>query len=82
MILDKLKAKFKPNPDLAKPIVEIGLSIRTQNILRRTGIEIVGDLVTLTRKDIKSYRGAVRKTVVEVERALDGMGLELRGEVK
>lgn len=80
MILDKLKAIFKPNHNPAKSITEIGLSIRTQNILRRAGIAIVGDLTQLSWKDIAGMRRANRRMCEEVEKVLDGMGLKLREE--
>jgi len=79
MILDKIRAKFKkPNPNLSKPILELGLSLRTYHCLRKAGIATVGDLVQLSRKDIKAMRGSVRKTCEEVERFLKRMGLGLR----
>lgn len=80
MIIQKLKSVFakKPNPMLAKKIEEIGLSARTYHCLRRAGIGIVGDLVQLSRNDIKGIRGAVRRTCVEVEEVLEGLELWLR----
>lgn len=79
MILDKLKVAFKkPNPHLNKTIANIGLTDRTYHVLRRAEIWTVGDLVQLSRKSLKGCRGAVRGTVVEVEKVLDGMGLKLR----
>lgn len=82
MLIQKLKSVFakKPNPILAKKIEEIGLSTRTYHCLRKAGIAIVGDLVELSRNDIKGIRGAVRKTCVEVEAVLEGLGLALRKE--
>lgn len=80
MILDKLKAVFKPNPDLTKPITELNLTTRTHDILRKSGVATVGDLAQLSRKNLKGCRGVVRRTVMEVERVLDDMGLGLRKE--
>ena len=79
MILDKIKAVFKkPNPHLSKTIADIGLTDRTYHCLRKAEIWTVGDLVELSRKDMKGIRGSVRKTCGEVEKVLSGMGLELR----
>lgn len=79
MLIDKLKAAFKkPNPHLTDKIANIGLTDRTYHVLRRSEIGTVGDLVQLSRKSLKSYRGAVRGTIVEVEKVLDEMGLGLR----
>lgn len=52
--------------------------MRTYHCLRKAGIGIVGDLVELSRNDIKGMRGAVRRTCVEVEGVLEGLGLGLR----
>ena len=78
MFLNKIIAKFKPNPNLDKTIADIGLTPRTYHCLRRAGIWTVGDLAELSRKDIKGIRGSVRKTVEEVEKVLNGLGLGLR----
>ena len=80
MIFDKLKTKLKPNPDLTKNIIDAGLTFRTYHILRRQGMAIVGDLVQLSRNDIKAMRRSTRKTVEEVERVLGEMRLGLREE--
>lgn len=80
MILDKLKAKFsKPNPILNNPLPE-EFTVRTYNILKRQGITTVGDLVKLSWNDIAKMRRSTRKTCEEVERVLEGLGLELRKE--
>jgi len=78
MFINKIIAKLKPNPNLDKTIADIGLTPRTYHCLRKAGIWTVGDLVELSRKDIKGIRGSVRRTVEEVERALQGLGLGLR----
>jgi len=82
MILDKLISKFKKNPHLEKTIADLGLTPRTYHCLRRASIWTVGDLVELSRKDIKGIRGSVRRTVEEVEKVLQGLGLELRKDGK
>lgn len=78
MILDKLKSVFSKPNHLSKKIADIGLTDRTYHILRRAEIWTVGDLVQLSRKNLKGCRGAVRKTVEEVEKMLEGLGLGLR----
>jgi len=84
LTLDKLKSVFtrKPNPHLDKTIADIGLTPRTYHCLRRADIWTVGDLVELSRKDIKGVRGSVRRTVEEVEKVLNGLGLGLRKDDK
>ncbi|MDA8224271.1 MAG: hypothetical protein M0Z35_21755 [Desulfitobacterium hafniense] len=78
MILDKIISKFKKNPHLANKISNIGLSDRTYHIVRRQGIDTVGDLVKLSWKDISGMRRSTRGTCEEVEKVLGGMGLGLR----
>jgi DNA-directed RNA polymerase subunit alpha len=80
MIIDKIKAKFsrKQNPALDKPITELDLSLRTYNVLGRAGIATVGDLVGLSWNDVSRIRRSTRRTCEEVERALKGIGLELK----
>jgi DNA-directed RNA polymerase subunit alpha len=78
MFIDKLISKFKKNPHLKDKIKDIGLTDRTYHCLRKAGIDTVGDLVELSRKDLKGFRRVVRLTVEEVEKVLSGMGLGLR----
>lgn len=78
MILDKLIAKFKPNPHLKDKIAEIGLTTRTYHCLRRSDVVTVGDLTKLTRKNISGFRGSNRGLCEEVEKVLSGLGLGLR----
>lgn len=80
MILDKLKARFKPKPDLSKSIKDIGLTFRTYHVLRKAQIDTVGDLVGLSWNDISRIRRSTRKTCEEVERTLERLGLGLREE--
>lgn len=81
MILNKLKDKFKKsNPSLGKTIADIGLTDRTYHILRRAGVDTVGDLAQLRWVDIAKMRNSVRKTCEEIEKVLSGMGLGLRKE--
>ena len=78
MILDKLISKFKKNPHLEKTIADLGLTPRTYHCLRRADIWTVGDLVELSWKDLSGNRGVNRRTIEEVEKVLNGLGLGLR----
>ena len=82
MILDKIISKFKKNPHLANKISNIGLSDRTYHCLRKAEIVTVGDLVQLSWNDLMSIRGTVRRSCVECEKVLSGMGLGLRKDDK
>lgn len=79
MILDKLKTMLskKPNHNPAKNIEELDLTVRTYNVLKRQGVDTVGDLVQLSWNDITKMRGSVRKTCEECVRVLEGLGLGL-----
>ena len=82
MFINKIIAKLKPNPNLDKTIADLGLTPKTYHCLRRADIWTVGDVVELSRKDIKGIRGSVRRTVEEVEKVLNGLGLGLRKDDK
>ena len=82
MFINKIISKLKHNPNLDKTIADLGLTPRTYHCLRRADIWTVGDLVELSRKDIKGIRSSVRRTFEEVEKVLNGLGLGLRKDGK
>ncbi len=57
------------------PIGELGLSIRTYNALRRTGISTVGELLELTEDEILSLRNFGPKSYEEVRQRLEEFGI-------
>ena len=81
-MISKIIAKFskKLNPILAQNITTLDFTARTYNILRRAGIEVVGDLVQLSWKDVSGIRRSTRATCEEVVRVLDAVGLKLKEE--
>ena len=80
MIIAKIKSLLtnKPNKYLEQNIINLDLTVRTYNVLRRSGIATVGDLTEMSWNDLAGMRGVVRRTCVEVEDALRGLGLKLR----
>ena len=54
---------------------EIGLSVRTTNCLEERGIFTVQDLLNCTRDDLLSISNFGEKTLEEVFKALEGIGL-------
>jgi len=83
MLIEKIKARINKKSNdrkalLAKTILELDTTVRTYNILRRSGIDTVGDLVELSWNDIKAMRRSNRGTCLEVEALLQGIGLGLR----
>ena len=59
-------------------IDDLDLSVRSNNCLRRAGINTVGDLVQKTEEDMMKVRNLGRKSLDEVKKKLSDMGLSLR----
>ena len=60
---------------LMKPIEELDLSVRSYNCLKRAGINTVGDLTERTRDSLAYVRNLGRRSLEEIERKLNGLGL-------
>lgn len=65
---------------LETQFVDIGLSIRSYNCLRRIGVETLGDLLQKTPSEIKSAPGIVPKCINEIFALVYDLGLELKEE--
>lgn len=63
--------------DLYKSIEELDLSVRPLNCLKRAGIYTVDDLIKKTEEDMLKVRNLGRKSLDEVIRKLEGLGLSL-----
>ncbi len=57
------------------PVEKLDLSVRAMNCLRRSGINTVGELVSLGEKELLSLRNFGQKSRQEVEEKLSGLGL-------
>ena len=64
--------------DLAVPIEELNLTVRSYNCLRREGIHSVGELVAHSEQDLLDIRAFGAKSIEEVKQQLIDMGLALR----
>ena len=64
--------------DLALPIEELNLTVRSYNCLRREGIHTVGELVARSEQDLLDIRNFGAKSIEEVQQKLIDMGLALR----
>ncbi len=62
---------------LKTPISELELSVRSANCLREAEIRTIGDLVEKTPQELLKYRNFGKKSLVEIEELLKGMGLSL-----
>jgi len=64
--------------DLALPIEELDLTVRSYNCLKREGINAVGELISRTEADLLDIRNFGQKSIDEVKIKLAGMGLSLK----
>src|SRR6476646_2234256 len=64
--------------DLALPIEELELTVRSYNCLKREGIHTVGELVARSEADLLDIRNFGAKSIDEVKAKLVEMGLSLK----
>ena len=64
--------------DLALPIEDLQLTVRSYNCLKREGIHSVGELVARSEADLLDIRNFGQKSIDEVKEKLAGMGLVLK----
>ncbi|MEU2625255.1 DNA-directed RNA polymerase subunit alpha C-terminal domain-containing protein, partial [Streptomyces sp. NPDC007157] len=74
-----------PNPvdtalaaDLALPIEELELTVRSYNCLKREGVHSVGELLARSEADLMDIRNFGTKSIDEVKEKLATMGLGLK----
>ena len=68
---EELQEKLKTS------ISELELSVRAANCLREAAIKTIGDLVEKSPQELLKYRNFGKKSLVEIEELLKGMGLSL-----
>ncbi len=66
--------------ELALPIEELQLSVRSYNCLKREGVNTVGDLVQKSEAELMDIRNFGQKSIDEVKAKLEDLGLGLREE--
>ncbi|HXJ28254.1 MAG TPA: DNA-directed RNA polymerase subunit alpha, partial [Streptosporangiaceae bacterium] len=64
--------------DLALPIEELNLTVRSYNCLKREGIHTVGELVARSEQDLLDIRNFGAKSIEEVKQKLIDMNLALK----
>ena len=64
--------------DLALPIEEMDLTVRSYNCLKREGIHTIGELVGRSEADLLDIRNFGQKSIDEVKSKLAGMSLALK----
>ena len=70
------------NPDLFKSIDELELSVRATNCLKSANIALVGELVQKTENDMLKTKNFGKKSLDEIRRVLQDMGLEFGQRVE
>jgi len=65
---------------LSKPILELGLSVRSRNCMAQLGILSVGDLVRQSENDLLKVKNFGRTSLQELRDRLKDLGLSLRAE--
>jgi DNA-directed RNA polymerase subunit alpha len=76
--LGPAEGEEQPVGELALPIEELSLSVRSYNCLKREGINTVAELVQKTEQELMDIRNFGQKSIDEVKAKLDELGLELR----
>ncbi len=64
--------------DLALPVEDLNLTVRSYNCLKREGIHTVGELVSRSEQDLLDIRNFGSKSIDEVKLKLHEMGLALK----
>ena len=74
------KVANSPDTKLSMTIDELDLSVRSYNCLKRANINTVADLVGKTAEDMMKVRNMGKKSLDEVQKKLEMMGLSLASE--
>ena len=74
------KVQDRPDAKLAMTIDELDLSVRSFNCLKRANINTVADLINKTSEDMMKVRNMGKKSLDEVQKKLEMMGLSLASE--
>jgi DNA-directed RNA polymerase subunit alpha len=64
--------------DLALPVEDLQLTVRSYNCLKREGIHTVGELISRSEQDLLDIRNFGSKSIDEVKLKLAEMGLSLK----
>ena len=74
------KTSSRPDTKLSMTIDELDLSVRSFNCLKRASINTVADLISKTGEDMMKVRNMGKKSLDEVQKKLEMMGLSLASE--
>lgn len=62
---------------IQKPITELELSVRSANCLEAASIKTIADLIQKTEQQMLKYKNFGKKSLMEIQNILAGMGLKL-----
>lgn len=71
-------ASFQIYEKLKTDIDELKFSVRTHNVLKRSGVETVADLINCTEEDIKKMRNIGMESLAEIIQKLEYLGLSFK----
>ena len=74
------KPENRPDAKLSMTIDELDLSVRSFNCLKRANINTVADLINKTGEDMMKVRNMGKKSLDEVQKTLEMMGLSLASD--
>ena len=74
------KSSNAPDTKLSMTIDELDLSVRSFNCLKRANINTVADLISKTGEEMMKVRNMGKKSLDEVQKKLEMMGLSLASE--
>ena len=74
------KTSDRPDAKLSMTIDELDLSVRSFNCLKRANINTVADLINKTGEDMMKVRNMGKKSLDEVQKKLEMLGLSLASE--
>ncbi len=66
---------------LSRSVDELELSVRSANCLKTAGIRVLADLVQKSEAEMLKYHNFGKKSLLEIQNVLQGLGLELNTEL-
>ena len=66
---------------LCRSVEELELSVRSANCLKTAGIKTIADLVQKKEAEMLKYHNFGKKSLIEIQNLLQGMGLKLAIEL-
>lgn len=76
-----IEVATKNNPYLTKPVIELELPVRAENILKAENIQYIGDLIQRTELELMKMPNMGRKSIADIKEALENIGLTLGMQV-